>query len=193
MAQRAAEAAARGEVYPPPKRPKNKPSGEGAVPASSTAVPGGDDQSANIGGFPTEGTPASSAPKKRLPKTKAPKEARDSLEATANAAYILGGQGEAQTQFSVQESQGASHGLPEGNLLAGLQEHAQFTRPATTEGGTSMQLEQQSEQHAEQIPEQIPEQDPVQQAEQQSEQQPQLSPQPETEAYQTPYQQDSAV
>ena len=202
IAQRAAEYAERGIPYPPPKRSK-KPSVEGAAPMGMTLTPSGESQPVNIGALSAEGTPASSGPKKRS-RPKAPKEPRGSLEATANAAYALGGQGEGQPVSNVPGGQIATQGLPEGNLLAGLQEHAELVEPTTTEDAPRMQPEQPSNQaekpqqpieklqELQQQPiEQI--QEPQQELERHQQQQPSTQPQADTESYQTPYQQDSAV
>ena len=112
---RAAEAAARGEVYPPPKKIKTPktPAEEGSIAAatagttSDSAVPG------------STGSPEI---KKRPPKPKIPKESKSGLEATASAASELS----QISQAPAPETQAT--GLdPSQSLLAGLQEHAART------------------------------------------------------------------
>ena len=175
MEKRAIEAAERGEIYPPPKKVKAKQRLEGAAPGSMVLTPGGPDDPAYVGGLTAEATPSGSAPKKRTPKPKGSKEARQNLEATAGAANALGFQGEVQPDPVIPEKRDEAHGLPEEGLLSGLQEHAELGGPIATEATTPMQ----------------PQQEPAQQPQPQSERQ--LSPQAEAEAYQTPYQQHSAI
>lgn len=151
--------------------------------------PGEEGESAALGGFSAEDTPAGSSSKKRARKPKAPKEPRESLEAFANAASALGGPSQIQPGSRVPEEENITHGLPEANLLAGLREHAEPGGPGTIEGGASAQPQHPIEQQLQPSP--LSEQ-PVQPSPQ-SEQPLQPSPHPEAEAYQTPYQQHSAV
>ncbi|KAG6994031.1 hypothetical protein G7Y79_00048g084270 [Physcia stellaris] len=129
-----AEAAARGEVYPPPKKIKT-PKTAGEEGASLIATGAQDEGSA-------PGNPAPSETRKRLPKAKAPKEHQPTLQATANAANALG----QPSEVPVLETQSTELGHSE-SLLAGLQEHAARTETNPTD----QQQEQQEQQHPSQI------------------------------------------
>lgn len=129
-----AEAAARGEVYPPPKKIKT-PKTAGEEGASLIATGAQDEGSA-------PSNPAPSETRKRLPKAKAPKEHQPTLQATANAANALG----QQSEVPVLETQSTEPGHSE-SLLAGLQEHAARTETNPTD----QQQEQQEQQHPSQI------------------------------------------
>lgn len=106
-----AEAAARGEVYPPPKKIKTPktPADEGVAP---TILGAPDDA-----GLPSNST--LSEVKKGTPKAKAAKAPQTTLEATASAANALG----QSSRAAGPETQSTEMGPPE-NLSASLQEHA---------------------------------------------------------------------
>lgn len=126
-----AEAAARGEVYPPPKKIKT-PKTPGEEGASMFATGAQDEGSA-----PSNPTP--SEIRTSLPKAKAPEEHQPTLQATANAANALG----QPSEVPVPETQNTEVG-PSESLLAGLQEHAARIETNPTE-------QQQEQQHPSQI------------------------------------------
>ena len=142
-----AEAAARGEVYPPPKKIKTPktPADEGL--ASTTLVTPDD------GGLPSNS--ALSDVKKRTPKAKAVKPPQTALEATASAANALG----QSSRAAGPETQGAEM-APGESLSASLQEHA-------AQAETSPKEQQQSTPQVEPFPHTAPNepyQTPYQQA-----------------------------
>ena len=106
-----AEAAARGEVYPPPKKIKTPktPIEEGVA---STMLGAPDD-----GGLPGNSTPSEA--KKRTPKAKADKSPQTTLEATASAANALG-----QSSGAAGSETQSTEMVPPESLSANLQEHA---------------------------------------------------------------------
>ena len=117
---RAAEAAARGEPYPPPKkvRAPKTPADQGD-PTISVGAPGAGEAPGS------SGAPGS---RKSPPAMRELKDPQSTLEATANAANELG----QSSQAVVTETQPAEQGGSE-SLLAGLQEHAARADKKSTE------------------------------------------------------------
>ena len=150
---RAAEAAARGEPYPPPKKPRTpRPSVQGAAPTVNMFTP--------VAAEPTDVGESSTGKRSARPKKTKQGAARNtSLEATTNPAD------QTQSEFGrgygsiAPETAARSRSEPD-NLLVGLQEHAALAGHARPVEQESMDIEesggaykQQREQQQEQQPE----------------------------------------
>ncbi|KAL8794888.1 MAG: hypothetical protein Q9195_002600 [Heterodermia aff. obscurata] len=158
-----AEAAARGEVYPPPKKIKTPktPAEEGGA----AAILGAPDD----GGLPSN--PTLFDVKKGTPKVKTAKVPQSALEATASAANALG-----QSSGAVGPDTQSTEIAPPESHSASRQEH-----PAQSETSPNEQQQQQQQQQ------------PTQQGEPLPTAQNESFPTTQNEPYQTPYQQASSA
>jgi len=150
---RAAEAAARGEPYPPPKKPRTpRPSAQGAVPTVNIFTP--------VVAGPAEVVEGSTAKRSARPKkTKQGASRNTSLEATTNTVDQMQPEFGAASGSTAPETQAPSQLEPE-NLLVGLQEHAALAGLARPVEQESMDIEESggaSEQQRDQQQEQQPE------------------------------------
>ena len=167
---RAAEAAARGEPYPPPKKVRTpKPSAEQG---SSTATMD------TSGGGEAPGPSGFAAFSTGTPSAQAPIEPRIELETAPTAANEV-----RQTSPGAVKEPGNPES-PSKNLLAGLQEHATHAESTGAKPVEQQQQQQQQQQHTAQ-PAAQPTAQPTAQLE--------PFPRAPNEAYQTPYEQSSGV
>ena len=146
---RAAEAAARGEVYPPPKKIKTPRSSiEGPAPMAMMMTVGAPTE-AEAGGSPLG--------KKNARLGEDPVQAEmESLQATASAADRMH---EGASRETVPETQASEFAAPE-SLLAGMQEHAartaetdvQMQEPETAQSSVTVQQQPSAPERAQQYP-----------------------------------------
>ena len=160
-----AEAAARGEVYPPPKKIKTpKTPADEAVAAAILGAP--DD-----GGLPSNSTPFDV--KKTTPKTKAANAPQTALEATASAANALG------------QSSRAAGPETQSTEMAPPESRSPRTQEHTAQSETNPNEQQQSTPQGEPLPKAQNEPFPKAQND--------PFPKAQNEPYQTPYQQASSA